>query len=137
MSLARQWRAARASRAADRGASEPMRAIDVRHLRPEHVICAWQVDDVIVDPGPESSVDTLLEALGDEQPRALLLTHIHFDHAGGAGALVREWPEVEVWVHERGARHLADPTRLGAPAQRLYGDHFDPPSGEGVPNPPP
>jgi glyoxylase-like metal-dependent hydrolase (beta-lactamase superfamily II) len=112
-----------------------MRAIDVCHQGRQHVICAWQVDDVIVDPGPEASVDTLLDALGDEQPRALLLTHIHFDHAGAAGALVREWPDLEVWVHERGARHLADPTRLVASAKRLYGEDFDRLWGEVVPVP--
>jgi glyoxylase-like metal-dependent hydrolase (beta-lactamase superfamily II) len=88
-----------------------------------------------VDPGPESSVDTLLDALSGEQPRALLLTHIHFDHAGAAGALVREWPDVEVWVHERGARHLVDPTRLVASAKRLYGEDFDRLWGEVVPVP--
>ncbi|HEV7804410.1 MAG TPA: MBL fold metallo-hydrolase [Solirubrobacteraceae bacterium] len=112
-----------------------MRPIDVRHLHTPSVICSWQVDDVLVDPGPESSVDTLLDALGDEQPRALLLTHIHFDHAGAAGALVREWPDVEVWVHERGARHLVDPTRLVASAKRLYGADFDRLWGEVVPIP--
>ena len=112
-----------------------MRAIDVFHEGLEHVICAWQVDDVIVDPGPESTSDTLLDALGDEEPRALLLTHIHFDHAGAAGALVRRWPELEVWVHERGARHLADPTRLVASAKRLYGEEFDRLWGEVVPIP--
>ena len=112
-----------------------MRAIDVFHEGLEHVICVWQVDDVIVDPGPESTSDTLLDALGDEEPRALLLTHIHFDHAGAAGALVRRWPDLEVWVHERGARHLADPTRLVASAKRLYGDEFDRLWGEVVPIP--
>lgn len=112
-----------------------MRAIDVFHQGLEHVICAWQVDDVIVDPGPESTSDTLLDALGDEQPRALALTHIHFDHAGAAGALVRRWPELEVWVHERGARHLVDPARLVASAKRLYGDTFDALWGEVVPIP--
>jgi glyoxylase-like metal-dependent hydrolase (beta-lactamase superfamily II) len=112
-----------------------MRAIDVFHEGLEHVICVWQVDDVIVDPGPESTSDTLLDALGDEEPRALLLTHIHFDHAGAAGALVRQWPDLEVWVHERGARHLADPTRLVASAKRLYGDEFDRLWGEVVPIP--
>ena len=112
-----------------------MRAIDVFHQGLEHVICVWQVDDVIVDPGPESTSDTLLDALGDEEPRALLLTHIHFDHAGAAGALVRQWPDLEVWVHERGARHLADPTRLVASAKRLYGDQFDRLWGEVVPIP--
>jgi glyoxylase-like metal-dependent hydrolase (beta-lactamase superfamily II) len=112
-----------------------MRAIDVHHQGLEHVICAWHGDDVIVDPGPESSLDALLDALGDERPRALLLTHIHFDHAGAAGALVREWPDLEVWVHERGARHLADPARLVASAKRLYGDDFDRLWGEVVPIP--
>jgi glyoxylase-like metal-dependent hydrolase (beta-lactamase superfamily II) len=112
-----------------------MRPIDVHHLGREHVICCWQVDDVLVDPGPESSVDTLLDALAGEQPRALLLTHIHFDHAGAAGALVREWPDVEVWVHERGARHLVDPARLVASAKRLYGEDFDRLWGEVVPVP--
>lgn len=112
-----------------------MRAIDVFHEGLEHVICAWHVDDVIVDPGPESTSDTLLDALGDEEPRALLLTHIHFDHAGAAGALVRRWPDLEVWVHERGARHLVDPTRLVESAKRLYGDEFDRLWGEVVPIP--
>ena len=112
-----------------------MRPIDLEHLGREHVICCWQVDDVLVDPGPESTIDTLLDALGDEQPRALLLTHIHFDHAGAAGALVREWPDVEVWVHERGARHLVDPTRLVASAKRLYGEDFERLWGEVVPIP--
>jgi glyoxylase-like metal-dependent hydrolase (beta-lactamase superfamily II) len=112
-----------------------MRAIDVFHQGLQHVICAWQVDDVIVDPGPESTSDTLLDALGDEEPRALLLTHIHFDHAGAAGALVRRFPDLEVWVHERGARHLVDPARLVASAKRLYGEEFDRLWGEVVPIP--
>jgi len=98
-----------------------MRAIDVRHLGNEKVICAWEVDGVIVDPGPQSTEDTLLAALAGRAPRALLLTHIHFDHAGAAGALVRRWPELPVYVHERGAPHLAAPARLVASAARLYG----------------
>ena len=60
--------------------------------------------------------ETLLAALGGERPRALLLTHIHFDHAGAAGALVRRWPDLPVYVHERGAPHLVDPERLVASA---------------------
>jgi glyoxylase-like metal-dependent hydrolase (beta-lactamase superfamily II) len=112
-----------------------VREIDVRHLGRERVICCFALDGVIVDPGPESSHRTLLEALGDDVPRAILLTHIHFDHAGATGALVRRWPEAEVWVHERGARHLADPARLVASAKRLYGDDFDRLWGEVVPVP--
>jgi glyoxylase-like metal-dependent hydrolase (beta-lactamase superfamily II) len=99
-----------------------MRAIDLLHLGREKVICCWMAGGVLIDPGPESCVDTLLAALGDERPSAILLTHIHFDHAGASGALVRRWPELPVHVHERGARHLADPERLVASATRLYGE---------------
>src|ERR671922_2715282 len=98
-----------------------MRQIDVKHRGLEKVIACFEVDGILVDPGPQSTEDTLLEALGGEQPRALLLTHIHFDHAGASGALVRRWPDLEVYVHERGAPHLASPDRLVASAARLYG----------------
>lgn len=111
------------------------RPIDVLHLGRERVICAWVVDDVIVDPGPESCVETLLAQLGDWRPRALALTHIHLDHAGTAGALVRRWPDLEVWVHDRGAPHLIDPTKLLASARRLYGDDMDRLWGEVLPIP--
>lgn len=79
---------------------------------------------MLVDPGPESSLPTVLEAIGDEQPRAVLLTHIHLDHAAATGALVRRWPDLEVYVHERGAPHLIDPSKLLASAERLYGDRL-------------
>jgi glyoxylase-like metal-dependent hydrolase (beta-lactamase superfamily II) len=98
-----------------------MRAIDVRHLGNEKVICCWEVDGVLVDPGPQSTEETLLAALDGAEPSAILLTHIHFDHAGASGALVRRWPGLPVYVHERGARHMADPERLVASAARLYG----------------
>src|SRR4051794_1066541 len=112
-----------------------MQAIDVRHLGHDRVICCWRVGDVLIDPGPEPSLENLFEALGGEAPRALLLTHIHLDHAGGAGAVVRRWPDVEVYVHERGAPHLQDPSKLLASAQRLYGDRMDELWGEVVPVP--
>jgi glyoxylase-like metal-dependent hydrolase (beta-lactamase superfamily II) len=98
-----------------------MRQIDVLHRGREKVIACYEVDGVLVDPGPQSCEDTLLEGLGGERPKALLLTHIHFDHAGAAGALVRRWPDLEVHVHERGAPHMANPERLVASAARLYG----------------
>jgi glyoxylase-like metal-dependent hydrolase (beta-lactamase superfamily II) len=78
---------------------------------------------------------TLLEALGEERPRAVLLTHIHLDHAAATGALVRRWPELEVYVHERGAPHLIDPSRLLASAERLYGAAMERLWGEIVPVP--
>jgi glyoxylase-like metal-dependent hydrolase (beta-lactamase superfamily II) len=103
-----------------------VRVIDVEHLGRPHVIGCWEVEDgVLVDPGPESSLPTVLEALGGEQPRAVLLTHIHLDHAAATGAMVRLWPDLEVCVHERGAPHLIDPSKLLASAERLYGDKLE------------
>src|SRR5918994_3140026 len=98
-----------------------MRQIDVRHRGREKVIACFEVDGILVDPGPQSCEETLLEGLGGERPRALLLTHIHYDHAGASGALVRRWPDLDVYVHERGAPHMANPERLVSSAARLYG----------------
>jgi glyoxylase-like metal-dependent hydrolase (beta-lactamase superfamily II) len=112
-----------------------MRLIDVEHLGRPNVIGCWQVDGALVDPGPESSLETVLAALGDEAPRAVLLTHIHLDHAGGTGALVRRFPDLEVYVHERGAPHLIDPSKLLASASRLYGEEMERLWGEIVPVP--
>jgi glyoxylase-like metal-dependent hydrolase (beta-lactamase superfamily II) len=112
-----------------------MRVIDVMHLGRPHVIGCWEVGGALVDPGPESSIENVLDALGDERPRAVLLTHIHLDHAAATGALVRRWPELEVYVHERGAPHLIDPSRLLASAERLYGDQMQRLWGEILPVP--
>jgi glyoxylase-like metal-dependent hydrolase (beta-lactamase superfamily II) len=109
--------------------------IDVEHLGLDRVIGSWLVDGLLIDPGPESSVETLLAKLGDERPRALLLTHIHFDHAGASGALVERWPGLRVYVHEKGARHMADPERLVASARQIWGEDFDRLWGRVVPVP--
>jgi glyoxylase-like metal-dependent hydrolase (beta-lactamase superfamily II) len=101
------------------------REIDTLFQGSPHAVCAHQVDGYLFDPGPESSVQTVFAALGDERPRAVLLTHIHLDHAGAAGALVERWPDLEVWVHRNGARHVIDPSRLVASAQRIYGDDME------------
>lgn len=104
------------------------------HLGRERVIGCWQVGDALIDPGPTSCLDTLLAGL-EEEPRRLLLTHIHLDHAGASGALVQRFPELEVFVHERGAAHLADPSRLLASAARLYGDDLESRWGRTLPVP--
>jgi len=85
---------------------------------------------VIVDPGPASCLPALLGRLAHVGvlPRdlhGLFLTHIHLDHGGAAGTIVREYPHVKVYVHDRGAPHLSDPARLLASATRLYGDQMD------------
>ena len=112
-----------------------VRLIDLMHLGRARVIGCWQVGDVLVDPGPGSCLPTLLDALDGERPRALLLTHIHLDHAGASGSLVQRWPQLEVYVHERGAPHLVDPSRLLESARRLYGDDMDRRWGEFLPVP--
>src|SRR5256714_13644023 len=105
--------------------------IDVRHLGRERVIGAYVIDGVVVDPGPASSVS----ALDELEPRALLLTHIHLDHAGATGVLVRRHPDLVVYVHEAGAPHLVDPSKLLKSARRLYGDDMERLWGEGAPVP--
>ncbi|HZL06715.1 MAG TPA: MBL fold metallo-hydrolase, partial [Coriobacteriia bacterium] len=108
--------------------------IDLNHLGRPGVICAFEVDGLVVDPGPESCLQTLLEGLQTDL-RVLLLTHIHLDHAGATGALVRSHPDLTVYVHERGAPHLADPSKLLESAARLYGDDMDRLWGETLPVP--
>jgi glyoxylase-like metal-dependent hydrolase (beta-lactamase superfamily II) len=112
-----------------------MRLIDVMHLGRPRVIGAWRVGDVLIDPGPTSCLETLLTGLDGVRPRALLLTHIHLDHAGASGSLVQRWPDLEVYVHERGARHMASPERLVQSARMLYGEDMDRLWGEMLPVP--
>jgi glyoxylase-like metal-dependent hydrolase (beta-lactamase superfamily II) len=102
-----------------------MRLIDLQHLGREQAIGSWLVGDVLIDPGPSSCLDALLRGLDGEVPKVIALTHIHLDHAGATGTLAQRWPDVEVWVHERGARHMAEPEKLLASATRLYGDDMD------------
>jgi glyoxylase-like metal-dependent hydrolase (beta-lactamase superfamily II) len=80
----------------------------------------------LIDPGPSTTLDNLKASLQRRNisvadVRQVLLTHIHLDHAGVTGTLVRENPAIEVFVHERGAPHLIDPAKLLASAGRLYG----------------
>ena len=79
----------------------------------------------LVDPGPTSTLDGLLKSLSAQgvavrDIRQLVLTHIHLDHAGATGSLLELNPEIEVFVHERGARRLVDPSKLMASATRIY-----------------
>ena len=84
----------------------------------------------LIDPGPTTTLEHLRSALerrgiAIEDVRQVLLTHIHLDHAGATGSLVAENPAIEVFVHERGAPHMIDPSRLMASATRLYGDDME------------
>jgi glyoxylase-like metal-dependent hydrolase (beta-lactamase superfamily II) len=94
----------------------------------------------LIDPGPESTLQTLRDQLSKHDLRisdlnAILLTHIHLDHAGASGKLVRENPNLKLYVHANGARHMADPSKLIASATRLWGDQLPILFGETLPVP--
>lgn len=94
----------------------------------------------LIDPGPTSDLAALEADLASgglslDDLEAILLTHIHLDHAGAAGTLVRRRPGCRVYVHERGARHMASPEKLIASATQLYGDQMDVLWGEFAPVP--
>jgi glyoxylase-like metal-dependent hydrolase (beta-lactamase superfamily II) len=94
----------------------------------------------LFDCGPTSTLPALEAGLEQhglrvEDIRHLLLSHIHLDHAGAAGTLVRRHPGLTVWVSAVGAAHLVDPSRLERSARRLYGESFDPLWGELAPVP--
>lgn len=108
--------------------------LDLLHQGIPRCVGAYVVetDDglALFDCGPASSLPALHRALADRglalgDIRHVLLSHIHFDHAGAAGSIVREHPEVLVHVSDVGAPHVIDPSRLEASARRLYGEAFD------------
>jgi glyoxylase-like metal-dependent hydrolase (beta-lactamase superfamily II) len=118
--------------------------LDLLHLGHERVIGCYLLDTeegpALFDCGPASCVETLVAALAGRglrlsDVRHLLLSHIHLDHAGATGVLVREHPGLQVHVSEVGAPHLVDPSKLISSASRLYGDELRPLWGEIVPVP--
>jgi glyoxylase-like metal-dependent hydrolase (beta-lactamase superfamily II) len=122
-------------------AHEPL---DLLHLGHERVIGCYLLDTedgpALFDCGPASCFSTLVDRLGERglaltDLRHLLLSHIHLDHAGAAGVLVREHRGLQVHVSEIGAPHLVDPSKLISSASRLYGDQLEPLWGEIVPVP--
>jgi len=122
----------------------PAAPIDLVHLGTPRVIGSYLLETedgpALLDCGPTTCVDALKAGLRERglelrQVRHLLLTHIHLDHAGAAGVLVREHPDLQVHVSEVGAPHLVDPARLEASARRLYGELFDSLWGELAPVP--
>jgi glyoxylase-like metal-dependent hydrolase (beta-lactamase superfamily II) len=123
------------------GAPDPM---DLHHEGVERVIGVYLLETegglALQDCGPSTCIPALKERLAERglaltDLSHLLLSHIHLDHAGAAGSLVREHAGLQVHVSEIGAPHLVDPSRLEASARRLYGDEFDRLWGELAPVP--
>ncbi|MBI5310743.1 MAG: MBL fold metallo-hydrolase [Actinobacteria bacterium] len=97
-------------------------AIDTRFKGIEHAIVCHRAGEVLIDPGPASSIGHVIETLGDIVPSHILLTHVHLDHAGGTGKLVEHYPQAQVYIHEVGLPHIVDPARLLASAERTFGE---------------
>ena len=121
-----------------------LRVIDLNFgAAPEAIgvyLVATDEGPALFDCGPSSTLDALDAGLADNgltltDVRHLLLSHIHLDHAGAAGSLVRKHPDLTVWVTPIGRPHLIDPSRLERSARRLYGEMFDPLWGELAPVP--
>jgi len=119
------------------------RPIDLHH-QASGIVGAYLLETedgpALFDCGPTTCIPALKEGLAERglelaDVRHLLLSHIHLDHAGAAGVLVREHPGLQVHVSEVGAPHLVDPSKLDASARRLYGDAFDALWGELAPVP--
>lgn len=117
--------------------------VDTRHDGRAGAIAAYVVpgpEPVLVDPGPTPVIPRLEEALDEVgiplgEIRHVALTHVHLDHAGATGHLVRRYPGIQVHVHVDGAPHLADPERLVASTRRTFGDDHDRLWGEVLPIP--
>src|SRR5437016_14452243 len=100
--------------------------IDLLHQGVEHVIGCYRVETedgpALQDCGPATTFERLREQVDLDEICHLLLSHIHLDHAGAAGHIVRENPELQVHVSEIGAPHVIDPVRAIRSARRWYGD---------------
>jgi glyoxylase-like metal-dependent hydrolase (beta-lactamase superfamily II) len=127
----------------ERSSSSSFELLDLLHLGRPRVIAAYLLpgpEPALVDCGPTTCVDALEAGLARhglalEDLEHLVLTHIHLDHAGAAGVLMRRNPGLRIHVSAIGAPHLVDPSRLERSARRLYGDDFDRLWGELAPVP--
>lgn len=114
--------------------------IDVELFGAKELSCSYLVhssEPALIETGPATVFETLkreLDARGVE-PKHVVLTHIHLDHGGGAGHVSELFPGATIWVHDVGAKHVVDPSRLVASARRLFGDMLDTLYGEPTPVP--
>jgi glyoxylase-like metal-dependent hydrolase (beta-lactamase superfamily II) len=107
--------------------------IDTHHMGRAHVVATYALlgdEPGLVDPGPASTLPAVEAGLAAHgialsDIRHIVLTHIHLDHAGASGLILQRAPAARVYVHERGAAHLVDPSRLISSAAQLWGDKLE------------
>jgi glyoxylase-like metal-dependent hydrolase (beta-lactamase superfamily II) len=123
---------------------QPINPIELNWLgRPRSIAANLMIageQKFLIDPGPASTLPTLDSELAARGVKfadlnGILLTHIHLDHAGATGSLVRKNPRIKVYVHAKGAPHMADPSKLLSSAVRLYGERMEVLYGEFLPVP--
>jgi glyoxylase-like metal-dependent hydrolase (beta-lactamase superfamily II) len=112
--------------------------LDVNLFGTENLSCSYLVhaaQPALIETGPATVFEKVREELTkrDIEPAHVVLTHIHLDHGGGVGHVAELFPGAKIWVHDIGARHVADPERLVASARRLFGDALDTLYGEPLP----
>ncbi len=122
-----------------------LHCIDLHFQGEPGVIAAYLLESegeyALIETGPSSTLPALLDGLADigvpmEAVSKLLVTHVHLDHAGAAGTLIRRYPHLQLLVHEVGAPHMIDPAKLVSSASRIYGDRMESLWGDFEPVPP-
>ena len=122
---------------------EAILTLDAYHMSRAHVVASYLLlgdEPALVDPGPAGTLPNIEAALAQHDLRFtdlryILLTHIHMDHAGATGLILERNPAIRVYVHERGAPHLVDPSRLIKSAAQLWGDQLERLWGRTIPVP--
>jgi glyoxylase-like metal-dependent hydrolase (beta-lactamase superfamily II) len=119
-------------------APEGVEVLDVNLFGTPNLSCSYLVhaaQPALIETGPATVFQTVRAELSrrDIEPAHVVLTHIHLDHGGGVGHVAELFPGAKIWVHDVGARHVADPERLVASARRLFGDALDTLYGEPIP----
>lgn len=117
---------------------EGIEVLDVDLFGTAGLSCSYLIhaaEPCLIETGPATVYETVRDKLAEKkfEPKHVVVTHIHLDHSGGAGHIAELFPAATIWVHDIGARHIVDPSRLMVSARRLFGDALDTMYGEALP----